>query len=77
MLRTFYGWLHARGEIDVNECELLVAQNVRNVQRKPIPEDDWLALYDVADKAERVMLGLRFYGGLSRAEPTALARATR
>ena len=77
MLRTFYRWLHARGEIDVNPCELLVAPTVRNVQPKPIPEDDWLALYNAADTAERVMLGLGFYGGLRRAELTALARATR
>ena len=55
-----------------NPTELLVAPTIRNAQPKPIADDDWLALYDVADDVERIVLGLGLYGGLRRHEMTAL-----
>jgi integrase len=72
MLRTFYRWLHARGEIGRDPTNLLSAPTVRNVHPKPIGDDDWVLLYEAADDVERVVLGLGFFGGLRRKEITEL-----
>ncbi len=69
MLRTFYGWLLARGLIDVDATALLVAPTVRNVQPKPVPDESWVALWGAPlDDVERVFLGLGYFCGLRRRE---------
>ena len=73
ILRSLYGYLHARGQIETNPAALLGAPSVKNENPRPIPDDDWLTLWrSDLDLSMRVALGLGFVGGLRRREVCAL-----
>lgn len=69
VLRAMYKYLVDRGHLSRNPAALLHAPAVHNQNPKPIPDDDWVKLWDVAKPGpERVMLGLGFCVGLRRRE---------
>jgi len=71
-LRSFYGWLHARGLIERDPTLLVSTPTIRNVQPKPILDTAWKSLWTSVSGPSRVMLGLGFFCGLRRAEMVAL-----
>lgn len=58
-----------RGVLTRNPAALLGAPRVRNVNPRPIPDDDWIKLWSAARPGvEQVFLGLGFFVGLRRRE---------
>lgn len=69
VIRSFYDYLFARGHIARNPALLLHGPKVQNQNPKPIPDGDWIKMWEEADPGpERVALGLGFFVGLRRRE---------
>lgn len=69
ILRSLFNYLLNRGHVERNPAALLGAPRVRNENPRPIPDRDWLALWNSdLDLDERVVFGLGFYVGLRRRE---------
>lgn len=69
IIRAFYGYLVNRGALTKNPAALLGAPRVHNQNPRPIPDADWIKLWDAAnDGVERTLLGLGFFVGLRRRE---------
>lgn len=70
VLRSFYEWAWERNYTADHLAKGLHAPQVRNVDPKPIPDDDWLKLWlnPELGPSDIVFLGLGFYGGLRREE---------
>lgn len=71
-LRSFFGWLDARGERTGNPAKLASTPPIHNRQPRPISDDTWLGLWRRARVADSVALGLMYVAGLRRFELTAL-----
>ena len=68
----FYRWLQARGYVGENPARLVCTPTVHNRQPRPVSDADFLRLWDAADGADAVVLGLAFFCGLRREEITRL-----
>lgn len=78
-VRGLYKWAGTRGMLRAEDPTVTLSEQapqVRNEQPKPVPDDDWLAVWrsDLTD-SERVALGLGYVCGLRRAEVTSLTPA--
>lgn len=71
-IRGMYEWCVNSGLIVRNPAALVSTPTIRNVAPKPISDDAWKLLQEATRLADRVALGLMFFGGLRREEVTRL-----
>lgn len=78
ILRSFYKYLWERDITPTDMGKSLHGPTVRNIQPKPIPDEDWVKIWahaDLLSDASVVALGLGFYCGLRRHEILGLTPA--
>lgn len=71
-IRGFYEWCVNSGTMTRNPAALVSTPPIRNVAPKPISDERWRLLWEATRLADRVALGLMFFGGLRREEVTRL-----
>jgi site-specific recombinase XerD len=71
-IRGLFRWLQAQGVVRENPAELVCTPVVHNRQPRPVPDAVFCRLWGTVDRADAVVLGLAFFGGLRREEITRL-----
>jgi site-specific recombinase XerD len=76
VLRSFYRWLVASGDLTVDPTLGLHGPTVHNILPKPVDDDVWHKVWTSLKLTddERVFLGLGYFAGLRRQEMTRLKR---
>lgn len=73
VLRSFYGWLMARGLVQVNVAAQLAVPKVRNRNPRPLPDGAWATAWACAEDVRlRGCLALGFLLGFRRNEMVTL-----